>query len=285
MSSISIDSTATLHQAIAGSPTHRAGSGAAWAVARLRAVLVALAVPALVVALWWWAAAHAWMSEQILPPPAYVWDTALDLIRSGQVQEALAVSFGRLVAGLAIGGGLGLAAGVAMGLSRRTEAYLGPTLRAICLVPSLGWLPFFMLAFGIGEGLKFALIAKTCFMPMMVNGFEGTRAVPVRYREVARVLELGRFATLRYVVLPAALPALTNGFRLALSKGWKALVLVEMIASAAGIGYLMTWGRKAFQLDVVLVTMVVIGIAGWALDRAALVLSRRYGAWSERTTL
>jgi sulfonate transport system permease protein len=251
----------------------------------LPALLIALAVPAAVLALWWYAAANEWVSEQILPPPAYVWDTAIELLRSGEVLQALAISFGRLVAGLTIGGGLGLAAGVAMGLSRRTEAYLGPTLRAICLVPSLGWLPFFMMAFGIGEGLKFALIAKTCFMPMMVNGFEGTRAVPQRYREVARVLELDRFDTLRHVILPAALPALTNGFRLALSKGWKALVLVEMIASAAGIGYLMTWGRKAFQLDVVMVTMVVIGIAGFALDRASLALSNRYAGWATRTAL
>jgi len=281
MSSLPLDTAVRLEDA-AG----RRLAGVRAAVPRLAAwlpaALVGLVVPALLLAVWWWAAEHGLVAEQILPPPAYVWESAVELVRSGELQQALAVSFVRLAAGLLIGGGLGLAAGVSMGLSRRVEVYLGPTLRAVCLVPSLGWLPFFMLLFGIGETLKFVLIAKTCFMPMMVNGFEGVRAVPARYREVARVLELGRFATLWRVVLPAALPALFNGLRLALSKGWKALVLVEMVASAAGIGYLMTWGRKAFQLDVVLVTMVVIGIAGWALDRLAQALSQRYGGWSTR---
>jgi sulfonate transport system permease protein len=74
-----------------------------------------------------------------------------------------------------------------------------------------------------------------------------------------------------------------TGFRLSLSKGWQVLVLVEMIASAAGIGYLMTWGRKSFQLDVVLVTIVIIGAVGWLLDRAALEVQARTTGWVSRS--
>ena len=96
------------------------------------------------------------------------------------------------------------------------------------------------------------------------------------------MLNLGRLDTLRFVILPAILPAVLTGFRLALSKGWQVLVLVEMIASAAGIGYLMTWGRKSFQLDVVLVTMLIIGLTGWLLDRTALVVQQRATPWSYR---
>jgi sulfonate transport system permease protein len=97
------------------------------------------------------------------------------------------------------------------------------------------------------------------------------------------MLGLGRLDTMRFVVLPAILPSILNGSRLALSKGWQVLVLVEMIASAAGIGYLMTWGRKSFQLDVVLVTMIVIGATGWLLDRAALAVQQRAACWSCRS--
>jgi sulfonate transport system permease protein len=94
---------------------------------------------------------------------------------------------------------------------------------------------------------------------------------------------LSRLDTMRFVVMPAILPSVLNGLRLALSKGWQVLVLVEMIASAAGIGYLMTWGRKSFQLDVVLVTIVVIGAVGWLLDRAALAVQTHATAWSSRS--
>ena len=237
--------------------------------------------PLLLIVLWEIEACFEWVPEQILPPPLIVLETAGDLLRSGQLERELGVSFLRLVAGLVVGGMLGMAFGIWTGASRRADAYFGPTVRAICLVPSLGWLPFFMIAFGIGETLKIVLIAKTCFLPMMVNSYNAVRQMPQRYNDVVRALELNRRDSLRFVLVPAALPALFTGFRQALSKGWKALILVEMLASAAGIGYLMTWGRKAFQLDVVLVTMIVIGIAGWLLDRGSLALQRRFTSWAD----
>jgi sulfonate transport system permease protein len=244
---------------------------------------IALLLPLALLAAWSLAARYELVAPQILPAPSIVWATAIELAASGQLQAELLVSVMRVAAGLLIGGTAGLAIGLAMGLSRTTEAYLAPTVRAILLVPSLGWLPFFMLVFGIGEALKIVMIAKACFLPMMVNSFDGVRGVSPRHREVARMLELSRLDTMRFVVLPAILPAVLNGLRLALSKGWQVLVLVEMIASAAGIGYLMTWGRKSFQLDVVLVTIVVIGAVGWLLDRAALAVQTRATAWSSRS--
>jgi sulfonate transport system permease protein len=262
-------------------------SAALWARLRpvgQRARLAAAAVlPIVVLAIWSLAARYELVAPQILPAPSLVWTTALELVASGQLQPELLVSIWRVAAGLLIGGTAGLAIGIATGLSRTAEAYLAPSVRAVLLVPSLGWLPFFMLVFGIGEALKIVMIAKACFLPMMINSFDGARNIPRKHHEVARMLELGRLDTMRFVVLPAILPAILNGFRLALSKGWQVLVLVEMIASAAGIGYLMTWGRKSFQLDVVLVTMVVIGMVGWLLDRGALMVQGRATAWSTRS--
>jgi sulfonate transport system permease protein len=249
---------------------------------KARRTVTALLLPCSLLAAWSLVARYELVAPQILPGPAIVWATAIDLLASGQLRSELLVSLMRLSAGLLIGGAAGLAAGIGMGLSRTAEAYLAPTLRAMWLVPALGWLPFFMLVFGIGEELKIVLIAKACFLPMMVNSFDGVRAMPRKHQEVARMLNLGRLDTLRFVVVPAILPAVLTGFRLALSKGWQVLVLVEMIASAAGIGYLMTWGRKSFQLDVVLVTMLIIGITGWLLDRIALVVQQRATPWSYR---
>jgi sulfonate transport system permease protein len=264
-----------------------------WRPAIVRAVMpaarragvaaTALLLPLAILAAWSLAARYELVAPQILPAPSIVWDTAIDLVKSGQLQSELAVSLLRLAGGLVIGGTAGLAIGVMMGLSRTVEAYLGPSVRAVWLVPSLGWLPFFMLMFGIGETLKVVLIAKACFLPLMVNGFDGVRSVSPKHREVGRALELGPIDTLRFIVLPSVLPHVLTGFRLSLSKGWQVLVLVEMIASAAGIGYLMTSGRKSFQLDVVLVTIVVIGAVGWLFDYAALAVQTRATAWASRS--
>ncbi|MFB9948680.1 ABC transporter permease [Rhizobium puerariae] len=243
-------------------------------------VVLGLTVPLALLALWSYAVHQEWLAEQILPDPRLVYETTLDLLLTGQLPSELAVSLGRVAAGLVIGGGLGLFFGLAFGLVRPLDVYVAPTVRAICLVPSLGWLPFFMLLFGIGEALKIILIAKTCFLPLMVGAYEGIRSRPRKYDDVARALELPWLARVRLVVWPSILPAVLTGVRQALSRGWKVLILVEMISSAAGLGYLTMWGRKAFQLDVVFATMIVIGLVGWALDFALAKFQHRVTGWS-----
>ncbi len=247
------------------------------------AALLGLSLPAAILAIWTIAARMELVAPQILPMPSLVWATTWDLTVSGDLPRELAVSLARLAGGLLIGGALGLAFGLLFGLSRASEAYLGPTLRAIFLVPSLGWLPFFMMIFGIGETLKFVLIAKTCFLPLMVNVSGAIQTLPAKYHDVTRCLELSRQERLRYVIIPSVIPAIAIGLRQAIAKGWKTLILVEMISSAAGIGYLMMWGRKSFQLDVVFATMIVIALVGLLFDRAVLALQQRTADWSLHT--
>ena len=271
--------TATLPQAMG---RRSRAFGLAFGMASARWAL-ALVLPLSILLLWEVSAGYAWVSPLILPAPALVLDSAIELFASGQVFSELGISFVRVAVGLAIGGSLGLACGVLMARSENFEAYVGPTIRMIWLVPTLGWLPFLMLILGVGESLKFAMIAKTCFFPLLVCSYEGTRALPQRYLEVARVLELSRLDTLRKVIIPAILPSLFAGFRLALSKGWQALVVVELIASSSGIGYLMNWGRKLFYLDIVIVTMIVIGIVGWLIDFVMVRIENRLTVWQTRS--
>ncbi|MBN9084387.1 MAG: ABC transporter permease [Rhizobiales bacterium] len=246
----------------------------------LGAVATGLVVPAVILALWSLAVRLELLAPQILPAPSLVWTTLSDLLVSGDLPYELGVSMLRLAVGIAIGAGLGLATGIAFGLSRRADAYFGASVRAIFLVPSLGWLPFFMLMFGIDETLKVVLIAKTCFLPLMVGPYHAIRTMPPKYDDIARCLELKRSDYLRKILLPALLPSIATGMRQAVSKGWKVLILVEMISSAAGIGYLMMWGRKSFQLDVVFATIIVIGLVGLLFDRGILWFERRTAQWS-----
>lgn len=240
-------------------------------------------LPAVIALLWIAATRFHWVSDMILPPPSLVWSSAVDLFSSGQIFQEVGVSLGRIAWGLFIGGTLGIVTGILMARSPAVEAYIGPTIRVIWLVPALGWLPFLMLFLGVGETLKFVMIAKTCFMPLLVTSYEGTRALPQRYLEVAKVLELPRRTTLVKVIIPSILPSLFAGLRLSLSKGWQALVVVELIASSSGIGYLMNWGRKLFYLDIVIVTMVVIGVIGWLIDFAVVRIERRLTVWQTRS--
>jgi sulfonate transport system permease protein len=247
---------------------------------RLQSIAIGAMIPLTVLMVWSIAAQLHVMRSQILPNPFIVWHTSIDLLTGGELFAALAVSLERVILGLAIGGGLGFAAGIATGRSHTLDVYLGPTIRTVCQIPTIAWLPVFMLIFGIGEELKLAVIAKAAFFPIFLNSFAGMRTASVRYHEVADVLELSAWQRLRLVTIPAALPLIASGLRLALSNAWHVLIVVEMLASAAGIGHMMAWSRTLFQLDVVFVTIVVIGATGWLMDTGMRCVETRLTPWS-----
>jgi sulfonate transport system permease protein len=248
--------------------------------ARAQSIAAGAVIPFAVLGVWSLAVTLHLMRPQILPAPLTVWQTGVALRSGGDLLAALTISLNRVMLGLLIGGSLGLILGTAMGRSQTLDAYLGPTLRTICQIPTIAWLPVFMLVFGIGEELKLAIIAKATFFPLLLNSFAGVRTAPARFHEVADVLELNAGQRLRLVTIPAALPLLVAGLRLALSNAWHVLIVVEMLASAAGIGHLMAWSRTLFQLDVVFVTIAVIGATGWLMDAGMRWIERRLMPWS-----
>jgi len=242
----------------------------------------ALLLPAVLLLLWHTAVAREWVSAQILPPPALVLQTFLDLARSGDLWFELSISLQRVLVGSLLGGLVGLALGLAMGLSRQVEAYLWPLFQAIAHVPVLGWIPLLMMLVGIDEGLKYLVIAMAVLVPMTINTFAGIRNIPHSYLEVAQVYRFTLVQRLRRTILPAALPSIFTGVRFALTKGWIALVTVELLASSEGIGYLMVDGRQMFQLDLVIVAMLVIGVVGLLLDKGLALIETRLQRWQRQ---
>lgn len=239
----------------------------------------ALVFPALLLVLWQVAVNRHWVSAQILPPPSLVLESLLQLWHSGDLWRELSISLERVLIGFVLGSAAGLLLGIGMGLSRTLEAYVLPSFQAISQVPVLGWIPLLMMLVGIDESLKYLVIAKAVMVPITLNALAGIRNIPKGYLEVAQVYQLGLAQRLRRVILPAALPSLFTGVRFALTKGWIALVTVELLASSEGIGYLMVDGRQMFQLDLVIVGMLVIGVVGLLLDQGLAWVETRLQRW------
>jgi sulfonate transport system permease protein len=200
---------------------------------------------------------RGWLSEQVLPPPAYVYQALSDLVANGDLWLNASASLQRVVVGFSLGALLGVALGLAMGLSRTLEDYLLPTFNALVQIPVLGWLPFALLLFGIGETLKYVLIAKAALVPITL----------CTLLEVGRSYGFSRRQSVVSIVLPAAIPTLFTGFRLGFTKAWLSLVVVELVASSEGLGYLIVYGRQLFQLDLVMAAVVVVGALGLLIDR------------------
>jgi sulfonate transport system permease protein len=112
---------------------------------------------------------------------------------------------------------------------------------------------------------------------------DGIRNISKTYLEVGSVFRLSRWALIRRIILPGALPSIFTGIRQGLAGVWVSLVAVEVLASAEGIGYLMTWGRLIFQLDVVLVCVAIIGVVGFTLDFSLRKLESRLLTWRGTT--
>ncbi|CUJ31532.1 ABC transporter permease [Achromobacter sp. SIMBA_011] len=224
-------------------------------------------LPLALLTLWQTGASQGWISPQVLPPPAFVWDTLRDLATSGDLWLNTRASLQRVLVGFALGSLLGLLLGTAMGLSRRLEAYVLPTFNALVQIPVLAWLPFVLLIVGIGEPLKYILIAKAALVPVTLNTLQGFRQASPALREVARVYGYSRRQEVLEVVVPLALPTLFTGLRLGFTKAWLSLVVVELVASSEGLGYLIVYGRQLFQLDLVMAAVIVVGAIGYAIDR------------------
>jgi len=236
-------------------------------------------VPVSTLSLWVVASRHEWVASQILPAPITVWQTLLEQVRSGDLFLNFGISLGRVAVGFTLGCLIGVALGVSMGLSRRVEEYVHPLFHALNQVPVLGWLPLAMMVFGIGESLKFVIIAHASLVPVAINTLKGIRSVPRNYIEVAKAFQFSRRQLLRRVVFPASVPAVFVGLRYGLTQAWLSLVTVELLASSEGLGFMIVWGRQLFQLDLVLAAILVVGVVGLLLDRGLARIEKRLLRW------
>ncbi|MBB3224019.1 ABC transporter permease [Pseudoduganella umbonata] len=271
--------TAQPSQAGASAPaaahTHRAGPVARWLAWRWSA----WTSPLLLLAVWSLATALGWAPEQILVSPLRVLRTAWELALSGELAMHLEVSLLRLLGGFAIGAVTGIGFGLALGLSPRCRALVGPTFEILRQLPSVALIPLFILLFGIGESFKVLIVVKSTFFIVALAGYDAVANLSQRYLEVARIYCFTRWQVVRRVVLPAIMPAALTGMRIALSRSWMVLVGAELMAAESGLGQMMEMARQMFRLDVVMVGVVLTGGIGFALDRSLRWLEAYLGRW------
>lgn len=215
-----------------------------------------------------------------LPAPSEVLQTLLDLGRNGLGSHVLA-SVLRVVAGFAIGTGLGLATAVAVGLNRKIEEIVDPTFQALRAVPSLAWVPLLLLWLGIDETPKIVLIAIGAFFPVYLNVVSGLRNVDRKLVELGETYGLTAWSLARRILLPASLPSIFTGLRTSLSLAWMFLVAAELIAATRGLGYLLTDGRETSRPDIVIAAILLLAVLGKFSDGLLKTFEERALSWRD----
>lgn len=229
-------------------------------------VAVGLVVPVLLVAVWQWVTTTGLAAPYQLPSPASVWTAAVDLAERGLLGPYVAISTQRVLLGFLVGAALGLAVGSLVGLSRVAGALLEPVLGAIRAVPSLAWVPLLILWMKIGEDSKITLIAIGAFFPVYTTVVAALRHVDAHLVEAGRAYGLSGPRLLAGVQLPAALPSVVAGLRLAMAQSWLFLVAAELIASSMGLGFLLLDSGNNGRVDRMILAIVLLALLGKTTD-------------------
>ncbi|EYT62374.1 ABC transporter permease [Dietzia sp. UCD-THP] len=231
--------------------------------------------PVVLILIWQVAGATGVLPERILPAPQLIASSALELIASGELAEALAVSGVRVAQGFVLGAVAGLVLGVIVGTSRVADALVDPPLQMLRALPHLGLIPLFILWFGIGETPKVLLIALGVVFPIYLNTASGLRQVDPRLQDMATVFGFSRRQRLTEVILPSIAPQVLVGVRQSLAIAWLTLIVAEQLNATNGIGYLIMNARDYFRIDVIIVGLVVYALLGILTDALVRVAEAR----------
>lgn len=238
-------------------------------------VLGGLLVPIAVLLLWQLVTSTGAIPAYRLPPPASVVQAGIELHERSELWRHVAISVQRVVIGFAIGSLIGLAAAALVGLTRTGDVLLTPILAAFRAIPSLALVPLLILWMQIGEESKITLIAIGAFFPVFTTVGGALRHVDPQLVEMGRSFGLRGGALLRTVQLPAVVPALVSGLRLALAQSWLFLVAAELIAASMGLGFLLTESQSTGRVDRILLTIVLLAVLGTLSDAVLSLVQRR----------
>jgi len=199
-----------------------------------------------------------------------------------ELLDHIRMSFMRAGAGLALASVVGVSAGILMGRVRAFESLLDPVISALFPMPKLAVFPLLMVFLGIGDASKIALIFMGCFFPIVINTYTGVRNVDKFFVWNALTKGASQRQLVWHVIIPAALPFVFAGLRVATSTAFLLIVASELIAANDGLGYLIMFAERSFDPALMWCGILVIAGMGFTVDRLLLTLGARLFVWQDK---
>jgi len=247
------------------------------------APFVGLATVGGLLLLWVLASAFGWASPVFLPSPDRVWAAlvrvATDGYANATLAEHVAASLWRVLAALAGAMAVGIPAGLLIATSRVGRGILDPLIEFIRPLPPLAYLPLIIIWFGIGEPSKVLVIAIAMLAPIVISTASGVRAASESQIRAAQTFGAARWQVIREVMVPAALPSILTGIRIALGAGWTTLVAAELVAATRGLGYMIQSAAQFLVTDMVIAGILVISALATISELGLRYIERRYLPW------
>lgn len=212
----------------------------------------------------------------LFPSPGSVWESLWKNIENWLIIDALEISLKRLAIGYGISLTLGLAIGISTGTIRWIDETVGTLVLGLQSLPSITWLPLALLWFGLSERAIVFVVLMGSIFAVAISARDGVQRIPALQKRAAQTFGASRWQMYRYVVMPGMLPSMAQGLKLGWSFAWRSLMAGELLFISGGLGQLLDMGRNLNNMSMVLAIMLVIVAVGLTFDR---LLFARLEAW------
>lgn len=233
----------------------------------------------------WWLF-YWWNDNSLqLPSPVVVLQAVWELTVDGELLSHALISTTRLLIALGLSIVMAVPLGFWMGRNRNVDAFVDPLVEMLRPISGIAWLPLALFIFGVGDVLPVFIMVYVGFFPILLNTVAGVRQVDPKLLAAASTMGISRRAVLLQVLIPAALPTVMVGIRLAFAASWAAIVAAELIGAPSGLGFAIEWYRQLLMTPKVFAFILVIGVVGYLCDLGLRSLQRLLTPWSEGTGL
>lgn len=247
----------------------------------VRRRMIGLIIPVILLVVWEFCSHVGFFPANLLPAPSTIAQTLWTLAVSGDLFVHVGVTLYRVFLGFLLGSIAATVLGALTGYSRLVHDLLDPLLQALRNIPSLAWVPLFILWMGIYESSKISLIAVGVFFPVYLNLMTGIQQVDRKLVEVGKAYRLSQFQLIWRVFLPATLPAYLVGLRSGLGLGWMFVVAAEIMGASRGLGFLLVDGQTTGRPDMIMASILLFAVLGKLTDTVLASISKRVLYWQD----
>ncbi|HVE49075.1 MAG TPA: ABC transporter permease [Casimicrobiaceae bacterium] len=248
----------------------------------VRNALLIVSPWAVVVLLWYGVAWSGVVNPSLVPTPHAVAAKFWELLTRARLPLDIVMSTQRVFIGVALGTALAVPVGFVLGWYRNVRRFIDPLLNFFRALPPIALIPLVIVYFGIGEPAKIVILFYASFFAAVIVMYEGIAQISPIYVRVSRTLGATDGEIFRKVIVPLTVPHMLTALRVALGVAWATLVASELIAAQQGLGALIQNASSFFQLDIIYVGIICIGVIALCMDLALRTLTRRLVAWQER---
>jgi sulfonate transport system permease protein len=236
----------------------------------------------LVLALGWELAVHVGLSNgRLVPPPSRIYEEFAVLAGSGELLRHVIATLLRVGAGFGLGTAVGTLLGAVAGYSTLVRRLIDPSLQGMRAVPSIAWIPLFILWLGIFETSKVVLIAVGVFFPIYLGVMGAVMSVDRKIVEVGRIFRLSGTQMVRRILLPAVLPSYVIALRSGLGLGWMFVIAAEFMGASEGLGYLLIDGQQLGKPTEIVAAILAFAVLGKTTDWIIALAAAPFLRWED----